>query len=120
MNRATYWLCVGLFVALVVALNFLGPKARIPGEVILVFVCVPRLHDIGLSGWYFLIGIAVEILGLAVGFTLFPADQALIGIGIAAFLIALLLLWLGVRPGEVGPNAWGDPPGPGLQFKPAK
>jgi uncharacterized membrane protein YhaH (DUF805 family) len=117
MNCATYWLWFSLCGAFVVALNIMGSKHGAPGEVILVFLCVPRLHDIGLSGWYVLIGFGIELAGLVIGLAFFPLDQAMDVIGLAVILIAVLMMWLGCVRGDPRPNKWGDPPGRGLNFR---
>ena len=50
-----------------------------------IAVCAKRFHDLGRSGWWYLIGL-IPILG--------PL---------------LLLIWLGVLPGDQGANAYGPP-----------
>ena len=52
MNRSTYWMCLGVVVALALFSAFvLEKKSGYVSEVILALVCVPRMHDIGKSGW---------------------------------------------------------------------
>ena len=117
MNRALYWAMLGVVVVLYAALNLVSSKQVIVSEVVLAFLCVPRLHDIGKSGWFVLIGIVLELGALLIGFSFFSLDGAMVVMGIAVVAIAALLVWLGTVPGDPNPNRWGEPPAPGIQFK---
>ena len=117
INRAWYW--VGAAAVAVIYLVLLLTQAQqVPiSEVALVFLSVPRLHDIGKSGWFVLIGIGVEILGIIIGFSFFSFEDAQGVTGLATLVIAGLLVWLGAIPGDPKANAWGEPPAPGLQLR---
>ena len=117
MNRAWYWLGIGAVAVIYLVLILIEARQVPISEVALVFLCVPRLHDIGKSGWLVLIGLAVELLGLIIGFSFFSLEDAQGVIGLAGLLIAGLLAWLGAIPGDPKPNAWGEPPAPGLQIR---
>ena len=117
MNRALYWLCLALIVVLYLVLNLVTTTPPPISEVVLIFLCIPRLHDIGKSGWFVLIGLGVEIVALTIGFGFFDLGTAKSIAGWGALLIIGLLIWLGTIPGNPNPNAWGDPPAPGLQFR---
>jgi len=114
INRSWYWLALGLLAVIYLALNLAAYKQVPVSEVALIFLCVPRLHDIGKSGWFVLIGIGTELLGIAIGFAFFSLGGIL---GSAALVIVGLLVWLGAIPGDPNPNAWGEPPLPGLQWR---
>jgi len=116
-NRATYWFSLGVVALLVVtgALLFHAPVKV--SEIVLVFVCVPRLHDIGRSGWIaggvFLVEIAVIT---AAALLLQDEDGILAVAGVMALVIAGLLIWLGCIPSDRVSNAYGGQPGPGIGF----
>ncbi|MCX7359333.1 MAG: DUF805 domain-containing protein [Alphaproteobacteria bacterium] len=120
INRAMYWLCVGVIVVLYVASNLLLERSVPVSEVILVILCVPRLHDIGLSGWLVVAPLALEICAVIAAFSLLPQEQALAAGGLVTLIIAALVIWLGIIPGNAAANRFGEPPQPGLTFKPPK
>ena len=116
LNRAGYWLAFGIITLGLVVLQIVGARHAAISEVVLAILCVPRLHDIGRSGWFVLIGIAIEAAGLAIGFAFFPVAQVPAVLGAAMLVIIGLLIWLGTIPGEADANRWGEPPAPGLSF----
>ncbi|QGZ93461.1 DUF805 domain-containing protein [Terricaulis silvestris] len=117
MNRAMFWLCVVIIVALYVVLNFYFQRRTPVSEVVLVILCVPRLHDIGRSGWLVLAPLALEIGAVIAAFSLLPRDSALPVLGIVTLIIAGLIIWLGCIPGDPASNRFGDPPAPGIKFE---
>ena len=117
MNRATYWLGLSVLVLLYAVLNFVSSKPVPVSEVVIVFLCVPRLHDLGLSGWFVLAPIGLEIAAIVLGLALLPMDQVMVLLGAVTVLIGLGLLVLGALPGEPQANRFGDVPARGLQFK---
>jgi uncharacterized membrane protein YhaH (DUF805 family) len=118
LNRALYWLCLAIIVALLVAVNMLSSQPVHIGEAVLMFICVPRLHDIGRSGWWIAAPLALEVGGAIVAVLYLPENIDAV-IGLIALVIIGLLIWLGAVPGEATANRFGDPPAPGLQFKPS-
>lgn len=116
INRATYWASIASFMLLLGVFAHLG---KLSGgiELMMVVVGIPRLHDIGRSGW--LIGAAV-----LAEFTIFvglmsagASSGALeISLSILVLLIAALAVWLGFVPGQSESNRWGEPPAPGIRF----
>lgn len=115
-NRATHWLILLICAALLAAVLYFTEQ-RIPGEVALIFACVPRLHDIGWSGWWVAAMILGEIVSVVAGLLLVPLGQGELLIG--AYLLLLLgavLIALGLVPGQRRANRCGRPPGPGLSF----
>jgi uncharacterized membrane protein YhaH (DUF805 family) len=95
----------------IVVMLIIGPAA-------LVFICVPRLHDIGRSGWWVAAPLALGYVGGLAAALLLPSETAKTVIGSIPPIIPLLFVWLGVMPGDPEANGFGDPPPPGLQFKP--
>ena len=102
-----------------------------------VWVCLysKRLHDFGRSGWLTAIPIGLFVLACVLGvaamggmaamgaFTGMHGENAamhtgaMMGMGFTALLFMLVglvalgfLLWVGLTPGEAGPNKYGDPP----------
>jgi uncharacterized membrane protein YhaH (DUF805 family) len=117
-NRATYWFSLGIVAVLlaIIALVFRGP-AKV-SEFVLIMVCVPRLHDIGRSGWIAAAVVLAEI-GVAIGGVfVFPVESFFAAMGVVVLLIAGLLIWLGTIPGEPLANRFGEQPAPGIGFRP--
>lgn len=50
INRATYWAILGGMIAFVVAVSAFGYEPPRIAEGLLIFLCAPRLHDLGRSG----------------------------------------------------------------------
>ncbi len=112
-NRATYALYLLLF--LVVTSIAAGLNFRIPGEAFLVWIAVPRPHDIGKSGWWIALAFIPEIaavIGIVTG-------TMSTEIGLASALVALLVaaILLLCVPGQPGPNRFGERPNPGVGRK---
>ena len=116
MNRATYWLCVAIFV---VVMSIFAYTGSLHGgmEVAMITIGVPRLHDIGRSGWIVLSVIGVEF-GVVIAALVAEAsvDEIYLIGGILFAVISALGIWLGTIPGENAANKWGDPPAPGINF----
>jgi uncharacterized membrane protein YhaH (DUF805 family) len=112
LDRKTYWMAVGVLVALSVALSFVpGSRTGISGvsTVLLIRIYAGRLHDLGRSAWWQLVLYALMI-GVLV-WALAARQPAALGIG-AAFLIQLaFIVVLGVIPGTRGANRFGPSPG---------
>jgi uncharacterized membrane protein YhaH (DUF805 family) len=120
MNRKAFWLSFLLCIALYGVMNYFSTQPIGVSEAVLAILCVPRLHDIGKSGWYVLIGVGVEAAGLGIGFSFFPMEEAMGIAGLATLVIFGLMAWLGAIPGDPNPNRWGEPPVAGLSFKQKK
>jgi uncharacterized membrane protein YhaH (DUF805 family) len=114
MNRASYWLALGVLAGLLTLIAFYDPSFARVNEGVLVLLCVPRLHDIGRSGWWVLGIFAIELLGAFVGFGLFRGEASVQVMGAFVLIIFGLVLWLGFIPGQGDANRFGEPPAPGL------
>lgn len=100
INRQTFWIAFGLFVAV----GVVGYIIALPLGIWFVYIVglaliypqlavgAKRFHDMGKSGWYQAIGLIPFVGGL------------------------ILLVWLGVVEGDPGENMYGAPQGSQLQF----
>ena len=115
-NRTTYGALLALAVAIYVVLVNVMEKP--PGaEVPFMFLLVPRLHDLGYSGWWALSLFALEIVFIGIGLMVSGSEGILILGGLFAIVALLGLIVVALLPGEDGTNRWGDPPPPGIQWK---
>lgn len=121
-NRASYFAFLAMVAAIfAVLINVMETPPRLHGEAVLVLLAVPRLHDIGQSGWWVTVPIAIEIAAVVL---FFRAGLSLEDMQIAAGLLVLVFLIgmvvLGLIPGQKTPNHWGDPPPAGITWRKAK
>jgi uncharacterized membrane protein YhaH (DUF805 family) len=112
INRATYAAFLAAYVAvfaIAVALQF-----RIPGEVLLALICVPRLHDLGRSGWWFGVAVLLEVVVVVAGLAIMKMP----GISAFAGLVALAApaIVLAFIPGQQAANRFGSVPTSGVSF----
>jgi uncharacterized membrane protein YhaH (DUF805 family) len=111
INRASYWAAILTGAAVFALIRMFDPKATL-AEVVVLFICVPRLHDIGRSGWW--AGAAIIGEFVMVGFLTVSLDAMLVASGLYVMLIGLLMIVLGCIPGQADTNRFGPPPAPGL------
>jgi uncharacterized membrane protein YhaH (DUF805 family) len=116
MNRATYFLSLAIVVGLYVVVALVLPKPPSVAEVILIALGVPRLHDIGLSGWWAGGVIVAEILVAIAVFVTLPMASAMIAMGLFVLVVLGLMIWLGAIRGDTGANRFGEAPPPGVGF----
>ena len=117
MNRATYWL---LFAGVVVIYGLLVTFMKKPpqiAELLIILLGVPRLHDIGRSGWWMTLLFGLEIGAIAIGLlAVGTADGILIAGGLVVFVILIAMMILGCIPGQRETNSYGAPPTQGVSF----
>jgi len=118
INRATYWASLGGVFALYAIINVLIPTRLHISEALLMYICIPRLHDFDKSGWLVLIALGFEIGVAILAFSFLPKNIALAIMGLAVIIILMMLIWLGIIPGQPHANRFGEPPAPGVDFKP--
>jgi uncharacterized membrane protein YhaH (DUF805 family) len=117
LNRATYWLVLGLILLAAAVLEIVFHQRTMLIEGLLVVVCVPRLQDIGRPGWWAFGPFLFAVLGTIAGIELLPL-RAFMALNLCIDLvIGALLMWLGALPGQAQANAYGEPPVPGVAFK---
>ena len=114
MNRQTYWtILLPVVVLLGLAIAFM-PRPPGLAELILVALGVPRLHDLGRSGWWMAVPIGLEFVGIGAGMALGGMDGVLIAGGIVVLFMIVVMVVIGLIPGQVETNAYGGPPPPGF------
>jgi uncharacterized membrane protein YhaH (DUF805 family) len=118
INRASYWLALALFVSAFIALSLLTARPPHVAEVVLIIFATPRLHDIGLSGWWAGGVFLTEIAMVVIAIVTLPVDAAMTIFGVFALLVIGLLIWLGAVAGDPNPNRYGDPPTRGISMYP--
>jgi uncharacterized membrane protein YhaH (DUF805 family) len=110
INRATYWLLLGSFAAFYIIISMIGVRPPRIGEGLLIFLCVPRLHDLGKSGWWVVIPLALELGAVIVAIAAFSAEDAYVLLGGAVLVFAGFIVVLGLIPGQPQANRFGEPP----------
>ncbi len=115
MNRLTYSVLLASFVVVVtIILQFTDRPG--PTEVLAAFIVVPRLHDIGRSGWWYVALVACEFAAIAIGWQ-GGTDGILIAGGVFMLLALVVLTVLAFIPGEPQENRWGLPPEFGFHLR---
>ncbi|RZV30520.1 MAG: hypothetical protein EX262_09500, partial [Sphingomonadaceae bacterium] len=108
VNRRTYWanlLVIVLIIAVLVSFGIVGERGGTGAlEVILAILAGSRLHDIGVSAKYALAGVVVHfLLGILILVRL-GMEQGLVPLGLLNLSFLVLLVWLGLVPGEKDAN----------------
>ena len=114
LNRATYWALLAFVALIYIALSLTSNHPGGVQEGFIVFICGPRLQDIGKSGWLALWLIGIEFAGLGIGAALSTLNSFVICADVAQLIMAGLMIWLGCIPGDEGANRFGDAPPPGI------
>ena len=109
IDRAIYWLLLALASAVFVAAwSFFSSPPQLGVAVILT--AIPRLHDIGRSGWWS-IGLFIASVHVQTLFSTGP--EVFVGSRLIAIILAVplagALVALGMIPGQPGANAFGAP-----------
>jgi uncharacterized membrane protein YhaH (DUF805 family) len=117
MNRATYWAGIALLVLLYGVANLVSERPKGVSEVLVILLAIPRLHDLGKSGWWVLVPLLLEVSAIVVAFTIFELQDAMTLMGAVVLAIAGMVVWLGIVPSQLHANRYGDLPTPGLGFK---
>ncbi len=111
-NRATYALVFAIYVGLLGVAVMLNLK--VPGEMFVAFACAPRLHDLGVSAWWFAFAILFEVAVVAA----FAVNGQMAYAALAGTAVvltpAIALLFI---PGQREANRFGDMPAPGISWR---
>lgn len=117
INRATYWPVLVGAVCLILLLQILGLRSSIVEILILSFVAIPRLHDMGWSArWALLPLVGLVAGGLWAGVTFSEPYQREVLVYTLSAMIYVLLIWLGCLKGQPEWNEFGDAPSNGISF----
>jgi len=115
-NRTLYWSNIALLVLIYTAITVAyHPEHLVGGEFFLMLIYIPRLHDVGVTGWIGAAPLTLKISAIAT-LSLLPTDPALIVAGVMLLIIAVSVVVVGVIPGQPAANRFGDPPRSGFGF----
>lgn len=118
MNRACFGVGLAFMLATFVAMDlFFGVRTPPGGALgILLGCCVPRLHDLGRSGWWFLGLVPIQFAATGLTLKFIEAPVGLVVGHYASTILTLgLLVWLGCIQGQPSANRFGAPPVRGLR-----
>lgn len=116
-NRVTFWFSFGIVVLLMVGIAQFAEDPPHVSEFVFVALCVPRLHDVGRSGWWVAGLFLLEAIYVVVA--IFAPDELGLQLeGPIALLTLVPVLCLGLVRGEPVANRFGEPPAPGMQWRP--
>ena len=110
ISRSVYFAMLTVFLAVIFAINYFATKPISALEASLILLTIPRLHDIGRSGWLVLWGVAIEVVGLIASFVLLPQESVQVGMGLTVLVLGVVILILGLIPGDKGANKYGEQP----------
>ena len=110
LNRAFFWCLLALYLAIYYFIRSFGEKLE-AGEFLIAILCIPRLHDIGRTGWYFLIPVTIELLAVI---AMFIFNETILSLNIAGLAFMIFIVVLGLIPGQPVSNRFGDQPKPWL------
>lgn len=117
-NRVDYWTSIAIVIAVSMGLRLLfGGYGGVIHEVVLLLVAIPRLHDIGRSGWW---GVGALAIAYAIGLGLaarFGLEQYEIYAPWILGYVLLCVTLLGAWNGDPDENRFGPPPPSGLSWK---
>ena len=113
INRASYLVVLGFVLVLFAVLTVFQKRGSF-AEVVLIMLTVPRLHDIGKSGWWAGGFLLAEITIVAISIVFLPLEAISIPLGFFIILVFGLMIWLGTIPGQPEANKYGEPPAPGF------
>ena len=83
-NRVTYAVYLAIFVIAYAVMVIAMKRPPALAEVLVAFVAIPRLHDIGRSGWWLLILLGAELGAIAIGWR-GGVDGVLLASGLVVF-----------------------------------
>jgi uncharacterized membrane protein YhaH (DUF805 family) len=117
INRATYWTLLALILSIYCAINALAPETVPVSALLLLFICIPRLHDTGRPGWQIWVMVLPAIIALVLGPEFVSREDRGIVRGLVALYLIGVSIIVGTIPGDPGANRYDAPPKRGV-FKP--
>ncbi len=116
LNRANYFALLGLVLALTALAVALGHRVMV-FEFGLLMLAIPRLHDLGRSGWWAGGFVLLTFVAMVAARIILPPLTGQILGGLYVLLLVALAVVLGAMPGQAEANAYGEPPAPGLSLQ---
>lgn len=116
INRTTYWTAFAAAVGVIIGVRLIGFDSNVL-EPMLCIICIPRMHDMGWSGRWMLIPLAVLVAGsIWAGASASSPEQVLIVAYTATAMLFAMMIWLGCLKGQTDWNEYGNPPPNGFSF----
>jgi uncharacterized membrane protein YhaH (DUF805 family) len=113
LNRALYWSVFSLLFLLVLVMRFVFGLQATLSLAGLICIAIPRLHDIGRTGWLVAIPMGLELaMGWLVPGT--PDHAQLLALNAVSLLVLSSVVWLGSVRGQPETNRFGPPPPSGI------
>jgi len=106
-NRATFWASLAILALALVLFRWLHAPAGVAAALGLLVIAVPRLHDLGYSGWW-AGGVLLALTGALLAAAFHSEMVATHAAGGIILLLIAAALWLGIMPGEKKENRWGN------------
>lgn len=105
-NRATFWASMTILALALALFRWLEAPAGVAAALGLLVIAVPRLHDLGYSGWW-AGGVLLALTSALLAATFHSEMVATHAAGGMILLLVTAALWLGIMPGEKTTNRWG-------------
>jgi uncharacterized membrane protein YhaH (DUF805 family) len=115
-NRVSYLAYLAIFVASLFVIRLFDAKYSL-SEALIIGIAIPRLHDLGRSGWWAVVAFVFELAGVIGAFVFLPFASARVMVGIIVVVLFVLATVLGFIPGQRVENRFGPPPGPGVAWR---
>jgi uncharacterized membrane protein YhaH (DUF805 family) len=110
-GRREYWMQILLLFIISYGLGFVPPAPRLWLTLLLtlmlMFIQVRRVHDLGRSGWW---AVAATVVPAVLIVPVMRVASLGVTMVTAIFLELILLLAIGVPPGDADDNLFGPPP----------
>jgi len=105
-----FWFGIAIIIITLMTLKHLGSSVNI-NEFLVIFISIPRLHDLDKSGWYAIIPFTAEIFFIIL-MSLYGNNEYFISL--IGFIYIVFIVILGAIPGQSMANRFGNPPRPWL------
>jgi uncharacterized membrane protein YhaH (DUF805 family) len=106
-GRREYWTHVAMLLAVSFVMSNAAPVLGIVLNLMLMFVQIRRIHDMGRSGWWAVAATVIPIVLILPVMMVSSLDLATIT---GVIFELMLILAIGVPPGDADENRFGPPP----------